>query len=258
MAEELRSRSPRAGYEAEQDQVQKQEQLEASKQAIVSSWPDSAGPADRTQAVEQLVNRHDNVKGKYASTTTLRTKQRWSQFSIAEFLTKEARNEFVELVGKDALICHEQIAVGRAQLRGGLSGFPFGVLSTEIGPAGALAFGAAEVAFGDTGAAWVAFWDWWCLGWRLSWDLWRGLWSQWRQNGTTRRADGCKPQDFFNIHIETPAKQTAAALDTQHATLQHQRKQTHTKDEDDEMDGGLPDLRRQRKGEGKHAAQRRQ
>ena len=173
-------------------------------------------------------------------------------------------------------------------MRGGLSGFPFGVRSTEIGPAGALAFGAAEVAFGDTGAAWVAFWDWWCLGWCLSWDLWRGLWSQWRpciqiaehdktqitiyvaepltsewqqcggQNGTTRRADGCKPQDFFNIHIETPAKQTAAALDTQHATLQHQREQTHTKDEDDEMDGGLPDLRRQRKGEGKHAAQRRQ
>ena len=124
MAKELRSRSPRAGYEAEQtppngeqdkirkdvlalqalvhtqggrfntidqrsahtkDQVQKQQQLEASKQAIVSSWPDSAGPADRTQAVEQLVNRHDNLKGKYASTTTLRTKQGCSQFSIADF-----------------------------------------------------------------------------------------------------------------------------------------------------------------------------
>ena len=110
----LNTIDPRSAHT--KDQVQKQEQLEASKQAIVSSWPDSAGPADRTQAVEQLVNRHDNVKGKYESTTTLRTKQRWSQFSIAEFLTKEARNEFVELVGIDALICHEQIAVGRAQI----------------------------------------------------------------------------------------------------------------------------------------------
>ena len=33
-----------------------------------------------------------------------------------EFFTKEARNEFVELVRKDALICHGQIAVGRAQI----------------------------------------------------------------------------------------------------------------------------------------------
>ena len=89
----LNTIDPRSAHT--KDQVQKQEQLEA---------------------VEQLVNRHDNVKGKYESTTTLRTKQRWSQFSIAEFLTKEARNEFVELVGIDALICHEQIAVGRAQI----------------------------------------------------------------------------------------------------------------------------------------------
>ena len=110
MAEDLRSRSPRVGFETEpqeeqaqlrkdlealqtlvqtqggrintidqrsaytKDQIQRQQQLEASKQAIVLNWPDSATPADRTQAVEQLVNRHDTLKGKYASTTTLRTK----------------------------------------------------------------------------------------------------------------------------------------------------------------------------------------
>ena len=84
-------------------------------------------------------------------------------------------------------------------------------------------------------------------------------WQQWGgQKGIIRRTDGYKPQDFFNIHIDTLTQQTAAALDTQYATLQHQRKQTHTKDEDDEMDGGLPNLRGQRKGEGKYAAQRRQ
>jgi len=83
--------------------------------------------------------------------------------------------------------------------------------------------------------------------------------QQWGgQKGITRRADGYKPQDFFNILIETLTQQTAAALDTQYATLQHQRKQTYTKDKDDKMDGGLPNLRGQRKGEGKYAAQRRQ
>ena len=71
------------------DQVQKAQQLEASKQAIVSSWPDSAGPQDRSQAVEYMVNRHEALKGKYASTTTFRSKSGWSQFSIVEFLRKK-------------------------------------------------------------------------------------------------------------------------------------------------------------------------
>ena len=197
MAAWVRSRSQRAGFEAEQtppngeqdkirkdvlalqalirtqggrlntidqrsvhtkDQVQKHQQPEESKQAIVSSWLEAAGPADRTQAVEQLVNRHDNLKGKYASTNTFRTKQGWP-------------NSF--FVRKDSVICvrssDPQIAARSrptpplcnsnflTRLRGGPSGSPFGVLSTVIGPAGALTFGAAEVAFGDTGSAWVAF-----------------------------------------------------------------------------------------------------
>ena len=98
------------------DQVQKQQQLEASKQAIVSSWPNTAGPPDRMQAVEQLVNKHDSLKGKYASTTTLRTKTGWSQFSIVEFFTKESRNDFLDLVCRDALTCFGQIQVARAQI----------------------------------------------------------------------------------------------------------------------------------------------
>ena len=315
MADEMRSRSPRTGYEAEQtppngeqdqirkdllalqalvhtqggrlntidqrsahtkDQVQKQQQLEASKQAIVSSWPDSAGPADRTQAVEQLVNRHDNLKGKYASTTTLRTKQGWSQFSIVEFFTKEARNEFVELVRKDALICHGQIAVGRAQIP---------KYQREADQPLRCAIAVFSQLTGKQQRykpTWEMSSVWHNNEWILSMqtaehdktqitiyvaealkdqftEKYTSEWQQWGgQKGTTRRADGYKPQDFFNIHIETLTQQTAAALDTQYATLQHQRKQPHTKDEDDEMDGGLPDLRGQRKGEGKHAGRRRQ
>ena len=315
MADELRSRSPRTGYEAEQtppngeqdqirkdllalqalvhtqggrlntidqrsahtkDQVQKQQQLEASKQAIISSWPDSAGPADRTQAVEQLVNRHDNLKGKYASTTTLRTKQGWSQFSIVEFFTKEARNEFVELVRKDALICHGQIAVGRAQIP---------KYQREADQPLRCAIAVFSQLTGKQQRykpTWEMSSVWHNNEWILSMqtaehdktqitiyvaealkdqftEKYTSEWQQWGgQKGTTRRADGYKPQDFFNIHIETLTQQTAAALDTQYATLQHQRKQTHTKDKDDEMDGGFPNLRGQRKGEGKHAAQRRQ
>ena len=39
------------------DQLQKQQQLEASKQAIISSWPDSATQRDREQAIEKLVEK---------------------------------------------------------------------------------------------------------------------------------------------------------------------------------------------------------
>ena len=98
------------------DQMQKAQQLEASKQAIISSWPDSAGPQDRMRAIEDLVVKHDTLRGRYASCTTLRTKAGWSHFTIVEFFTKEARNDFLELVKKDALVCHGQIAVGRAQI----------------------------------------------------------------------------------------------------------------------------------------------
>ena len=45
------------------DQVQKAQQLEASRQATDSSWPDSAGPQDRSQAVEYMENRHEALKG---------------------------------------------------------------------------------------------------------------------------------------------------------------------------------------------------
>ena len=43
------------------DQMQKAQQLEASKQAIISSWPDSAGPQDRMRAIEDLVVKHDTL-----------------------------------------------------------------------------------------------------------------------------------------------------------------------------------------------------
>ena len=76
------------------DQVQKAQQLEASKQAIVSSWPDSAGPQDRYQAVEYMVNRHEALNGKYASTTTSAANLGWSQFSIVEFLPKKPGMSF--------------------------------------------------------------------------------------------------------------------------------------------------------------------
>ena len=311
MTDDLRSRSPRAGLETEQtdqaqlrkdlealqalvhpqggrintidqrspytkDQIQKQQQLEASKQAIVSSWADSASPADRTQAVEQLVHRHDTLRGKYASTTTLRTKQGWSQFSIVEFFTKEARNEFVELLKKDALICHGQIAVGRAQIP---------KYQREADQPLRCAIAVYSQLTGRQ-QRYKPTWEmsaWYHNEWILSMqtaehdktqitlhvpeamkdqftDKYATEWQQWGgQKGSSKRADGYKPQDFFKIQIEALTPQTAAALDTQYATLQHQRKQQQTKEEDDEMDGGHPDVRAQRgKGEGKQAAQRRQ
>ena len=48
------------------------------------------------KAIEDIVARQ------YASTTTLRTKSGWSHFSIVEFFTKEAWNDSLELVKKDA------------------------------------------------------------------------------------------------------------------------------------------------------------
>ena len=236
------------------NQVQKQQQLEASKQTIVSSWPDPAGPGDRTQAVEQLVNRHDNLKGKYASTTTLRTKQAWSQFSIIEFFTKEARTKFVELVTKDVLdpqiparsrptppLCNSNLLTTHRQAATLQAG-----LGNELSMAHLceLVFQAFSNIYGDL--CFVMFCclhaeDLFVVKYTTEWQQWGG------QKGTTRKADGYKPQVFFTIHIEAFTAQTAAALDTQYATLQHQRKQTHTKDEDDEMDGGISALRGQAK-----------
>ena len=39
-----------------------------------------------------------------------------SPFTIVEFFTKEARNEFLDMIKKAMLICHGQITVGRAQI----------------------------------------------------------------------------------------------------------------------------------------------
>ena len=53
---------------------------------------------------------------RYASTTTLKTKQGIAPISIVEFFSKDARNEFLDMLRKDMLVCHGQIAVGRAQI----------------------------------------------------------------------------------------------------------------------------------------------
>ena len=54
----------------------------------------------------------------HTCTQTLKSKGGLAHFSIVEFYTKEARNEFLDMVKfkKDMLICHGQIQVGRAQI----------------------------------------------------------------------------------------------------------------------------------------------
>ena len=97
------------------DQLQKQQQLEASKQAIISSWPDSATQRDREQAIEKLVET-EGLRRMHTCTQTLKSKGGLAHFSIVEFYTKQARNELLDMVKKDMLICHGQIQVGRAQI----------------------------------------------------------------------------------------------------------------------------------------------
>ena len=97
------------------DQLQKQQQLEASKQAIISSWPDSSTHHDRQKAVERLVEK-EGLRNMYVCTQTLKAKGGISHFSIVEFYTKDARDEFLDMVKRDMLTCHGQIQVGRAQI----------------------------------------------------------------------------------------------------------------------------------------------
>ncbi|CAE7228267.1 unnamed protein product [Symbiodinium sp. CCMP2592] len=97
------------------DQLQKQQQLEASKHAIISSWPDSATKRDREQAIEKLVEK-EGLRRMHTCTQTLKSKGGLAHFSIVEFYTKEARNDFLDMVKKDMLTCHGQIQVGRAQI----------------------------------------------------------------------------------------------------------------------------------------------
>ena len=84
-------------------------------------------------------------------------------------------------------------------------------------------------------------------------------WQQWgQQKGSNRRADGYKPQDFYQITVEpfTPTK--VAELNDQYAELQAQRHQPTVKHEDaamqDQEEGALRAL--QGKGS-KGPAQRR-
>ena len=55
------------------DQLQKQQQLVASKQAIISSWPDSSTRHDRQKAVERLVEK-EGLRNMYVCTQTLKAK----------------------------------------------------------------------------------------------------------------------------------------------------------------------------------------
>ena len=200
-----------------QDQVQKQQQLEASKQAIISNWPDSATPHDRTQAVEYLVARHDHLKSKYVSTTTLRTKTGTSQFSIVDFYTKEARNDFLDLVKKESLTCNGQIAAGRAQI-------PKSQREADQPLRCAIAVYSQVIGKHQRyKPTWEMSAVWHDKEWILSMqaakhdqtrltiyvpeplhDIFREhfatAWQQWgQQKGSNRRADGYKPQDFYQI-----------------------------------------------------------
>ena len=266
------------------DQMQKAQQLEASKQAIISSWPDSAGPQDRMRAIEDLVVKHDTLRGRYASCTTLRTKAGWSHFTIVEFFTKEARNDFLELVKKDALVCHGQIAVGRAQipkyqrendqpLRCAIS-----VYSQVINK---------QQRYKPT---WEMSAVWHGGEWILHMfahehdktqitiyvhesvlqafnEKFVAEWPQWGgPKGAGRRADGYRPQDYYTIKIEAMTTAVTNDLDAKYATLQEQKKpattssrQTPThRGEDEDMDGGsVPGVRLPKpKGDGRGAHKR--
>ncbi|CAE7460901.1 unnamed protein product, partial [Symbiodinium microadriaticum] len=224
------------------DQMQKAQQLEASKQAIVSSWSDSAGPQERMKAIEDMVAKHDSLRGKYTSTTTLRTKSGWSHFSIVEFFTKDARNDFLELVKKDALICQGQIAIARAQipkyqretdqpLRCAIS-----VYSQVIGK---------QQRYKPT---WEMSAVWHDGEWILHMqtqeydktrvniyvneavmqafsDKFAAEWAQWGgQKGSGRRADGYRPQDYYTIQVTAMTASIANDLDEKYTALQEQKR----------------------------------
>ena len=266
------------------DQMQKAQQLEASKQAIVSSWSDSAGPQERMKAIEDMVAKQDSLRGKYASTTTLRTKSGWSHFSIVEFCTKEARNDFLELVKKDALTCHGQIAIARAQipkyqretdqpLRCAIS-----VYSQVIGK---------QQRYKPT---WEMSAVWHDGEWILHMqtqeydktrvniyvnetvmqtfsDKFAAEWAQWGgQKGSGRRADGYRPQDYY-IQVAAMTATFANDLDEKYTALQEQKRTTATnsrqstsrQDDDDAMDGGsVPGVRLPKPKEDGRGADRRQ
>ena len=266
------------------DQMQKAQQLEASKQAIVSSWSDSAGPQERMKAIEDMVAKHDSLRGKYTSTTTLRTKSGWSHFSIVEFFTKDARNDFLELVKKDALICQGQIAIARAQipkyqretdqpLRCAIS-----VYSQVIGK---------QQRYKPT---WEMSAVWHDGEWILHMqtqeydktrvniyvnetvmqafsDKFAAEWAQWGgQKGSGRRADGYRPQDYYTIQVTAMTASIANDLDEKYTALQEQKRTTTTssrpstnrRDDDDAMEG-VPGVRLPKpKGDGRGANRRQQ
>jgi hypothetical protein len=73
-----------------EDQVQYAQQLEASRQALVSGWADE-GPQDRERALKAWI-RNAGLVAHVVTYTTLRQ----SPFTIIEFTHKEYRNRFME------------------------------------------------------------------------------------------------------------------------------------------------------------------
>ena len=223
-------------------QLQKDQQLQASKQAIVTSWADSATATDRSKAVEDLLSKH-GMLNRYASTTTLKTKQGIAPISIVEFFSKDARNEFLDMLRKDMLVCHGQIAVGRAQIP---------KYQREADQPLRCAIAVFSQCDG-TRARYKPTWELSAL-WRSGeWVLiaepnpkdrtditlyiqqskkelfathFPEAWAQWGgQRTTNRRTDGYRPQDHFRISIQdmTPDKQTE--YDEKYQTLHDTRKQ---------------------------------
>ena len=194
------------------------------------------------RSTQQTLSKH-GMLNRHASTTTLKTKQGIAPISIVEFFSKDARNEFLDMLRKDMLVCHGQIAVGRAQIP---------KYQREADQPLRCAIAVFSQCDG-TRARYKPTWElsalWHSGEWvliaepnpkdrtditlyiqqskkELSATHFPEAWAQWGgQRTTNRRTDGYRPQDHFRINIQdmTPDKQTE--YDEKYQTLHDTRKQ---------------------------------
>ena len=175
-------------------------------------------------------SKYDALKGKYASTTTLRS--------------QSGCNEFLDLVKKDALTCHGQIAVTRAQIP---------KYQREAGQPLRCAILVYSQIVGKH-QRYKPTWELSAVGHEGEWilhmqaqendktrltiyvaealkqhssDKFAEEWAtRGAKKGSSRRADGYRPQDFFQVQVEALTTTVATELNEKHNAIQEQKRQT--------------------------------
>ena len=95
--------------------VHRDQELAASKQLLIMGWPAHMTEKDRDHEIKSMAHYY-GVAAKLQGTTTLKTKQGISHFTIAEMWDKDSRNHFLQQMKADPHKIQDSTILGRPQI----------------------------------------------------------------------------------------------------------------------------------------------